>query len=841
MKVWESAASHVVRVVTKRPYWTLLITVIAMLLMSWPATYLTIDASPDSLLLENDPDLKFYRAIHYEYGTDVYIIVAIRFGESFLASSFIRRIEEITQKFTAVEGVSDVTSITTVPLIYQPLEQDKESVITFPTLLSKGVDISKAEYEFLNNPLYERNLTSKDLQITAFKIDFQEMPEYKVLFDQRYLLIEKREEGMLTPQERLELAKINSKIEKLRKLDNRRFEIALIKIRSILDTYKYTQQSFISGTPLIANDIKHYVLQDIKVFGIAALLSMAIILLIIFHKFTWVLITLFCSSVNVLLVSGLIGLFNFKLTVVSSNYVAILLIFSLAIGIHVVVRYQEEEAAQGAADFHERLCIAIQHISTPCLYMVLTSTIAFFSFIISDIKPVIIFGYIMVVGLCGAYIVSFSILPLLIQLLKPKSRPAHKHYSHKILYNSLSLVLTHKGVVIVMLIIGLIISGYGISRITVENRFIDYFLRTTDIHQGLLVIDEKLGGTVPIEIILNAPHENYEDANEDAEFDDDLDDLDEFDDYLAELEELEGGFTSHSYWYNRRGIEKIRSIHTYLEEIPQIGKVLSLSSTASVFQNIVKEKELDDFQLSLIYSKLPDDTKSILIQPYLSDAGDQARIVARLKDSDRTLVRNKLLRKIDDDLTKHFPEKDNIGIRVAGIGVLYNNVLQSLYRSQILTLGFVFISIFLMLSVLFKSIKFAFIAILPNIFTALFILGLMGILNIPLNIMTITIAAITIGIGVDDEIHYIHRYMKEYAKRNNVYESILASQVTVGKALWFTSVTVAAGFILLVFSNFTPSIYFGLFTCLAMLISIFATFTVIPLALSVSSARNQAT
>ncbi len=838
MKVWESAASHVVRVVIKRPYWTLLITIILMLLMIWPATHLTIDASPDSLLLENDPDLKFYRAIHYEYGTDVYVIVAIHFGESILAPSLVHRIEEITQKFKAIEGVSDVTSITTVPLIYQSLEQDKKSVITFPTLLSKGVNINEVENEFLTNPLYERNLTSKDLQIAAFKIDFQEMPGYKELFDQRYLVIEKRAEGMLNPQERLELAQVNNKIEKLRKLDNRRYEIALIKIRSILDAYKNTQQSFISGTPLIANDIKHYVLQDIKVFGIAALLSLAIILLIIFHKFTWVLITLICSFVNVLLVSGLIGLFNFKLTVVSSNYVAILLIFSLAIGIHVVVRYQEEEAAQGAADFKERLCIAIQHISTPCLYMVLTSTIAFFSLIISDIKPVIIFGYIMVIGLCGAYIVSFSILPLLIQLLKPKSRPAHKHFSHKILYNSLSLVLGHKGVVVVMLIIGLIISGYGIAKITVENRFIDYFLQTTDIHQGLLVIDQKLGGTVPIEIILNAPHENYEDDNENAEFDDDLD---EFADYLAELEESEGGFTSLSYWYNRRGIEKIRSIHTYLEEIPQIGKVLSLSSTASVFQHIVKEKELDDFQLSLIYSKLPDDTKTILIQPYLSDIGDQARIVARLKDSDRTLVRNKLLRKIDDDLKKHFPEKDNIGIRVAGIGVLYNNVLQSLYRSQILTLGLVFISIFLMLSVLFKSIKFAFIAILPNIFTALLILGLMGILNIPLNIMTITIAAITIGIGVDDEIHYIHRYMKEYAKRNNVYESILASQVTVGKALWFTSVTVAAGFILLVFSNFTPSIYFGLFTCLAMLISIFATFTVIPLALSVSSARNKAT
>jgi predicted RND superfamily exporter protein len=791
---------------------------------------LTIDASPDSLLLENDPDLKVYRDIHDRYGTDVYVIVAIRFDNSILAPSSVRRIEEITQKFKAVENVSDVTSITTVPLIYQSIERGEKSDLSFPTLLSVGMDYNEVKYEFLTNPLYERNLASEDLKITALKIDFFERPDYKVLFDRRYVIIEKREEGILSQRERKELASINNEIEKLRRIDTKKQENTLADIRNILNEYKDTQQSFISGTPLIANDMKHYVLKDIKVFGIAVLAAMAFILLIIFHKVSWVLITLFCSFVNVLVVSGLIALLNFKLTVVSSNYVAILIIFSLAIAIHVVIRFQEELATQGSTDFHEKLCIAVQHISTPCLYMVLTSVIAFLSLIISDIKPVIVFGYIMVIGLCGAYIVSFTILPLLIQLLKPKSKPLHKHYSHIVLKDSLALILGNKGLVVLILITGLIISGYGITKITVENRFIDYFKQTTDIYQGLVTIDQKLGGTVPIEIILNAPHESDKGTNINTEIDNGVD---EFDDYLAELEETEGGFTAQSYWYNRRGIEKIRSIHTYLEEIPQIGKVLSLSSTENIFQHIVKEKVLNDLELSLIYSKLPSSSKSTLIYPYLSDKGDQARIVARLIDSDRTLVRNKLLKKINYDLKNDFSDGGNIGIQLSGIGVLYNNVLQSLFRSQILTLGFVFISIFLMLCVLFYNMKLAFIAILPNFFTALVILGLMGIFNIPLNIMTITIAAITIGIGVDDAIHYIHRYKKEFSIRNDVYDSILASQITVGKALWFTSVTIATGFILLVFSNFTPSIYFGLFTSMAMLISILATFSIIPLLLSV--------
>ena len=829
MKFWESSASHVVRAVTKLPYLTLLLIFIVMVFMSLQVSHLTIDASPDSLLLENDPDLKYYRAIHDEYGTDVYIIVAVRLNDSIFATSSIKKIEDITQQFRNIEDVSNVTSITTVPLIYQSLDEKEEAEINFPTLMSKGVDINEAEIEFLTNPFYERNIVSEDLKITAFKIDFQEKPEYKELFDQRYLLIEKREISKLSRKEQQNFASINKRLEQLRKLDNKRIETALKEIRNILDANKKTFESYISGAPLIAHDMKNYVLQDIKVFGIASIIAMAIILFIIFHSVYWVGITLFSSFVNVLVVSGLIGLLGYKLTVVSSNYVAILLIFSLAIGIHVVVRYQEEDASQGTADFHDRLCVAIQHISTPCLFMVLTSTIAFLSLIISDIKPVIVFGYIMVIGLCGAYIVSFTIIPLLIQLLKPKSKPIHKHYSHNVLDKSLSLILTNKVIVITTLTICLAISGFGITNLTVENRFIDYFKQTTDIHRGLALIDQELGGTVPIEIVLDAPVE----SDENGQDEDGLDGLDEFDDYLSELDETSEGFTSQSYWYNRRGIGKIRSIHSYLEHIPQIGKVLSLSSTENIFKHIIREKELEDFQLSLIYSKLPENSMPILISPYLSQNGDQARIVARLKDSDHSLVRNELLKKLNEDLKNHFSEKVGIGVKVTGIGVLYNNVLQSLFRSQILTLGFVFISIFLVLSILFKSIKFAFIAILPNIFTAILILGMMGIFNIPLNIMTITIAAITIGIGVDDAIHYIHRFMKELNHRKNVYESISAAQLTVGKALWFTSVTIASGFILLVFSNFTPSIYFGLFTCLAMLISIFATFSIIPLLLSV--------
>ncbi len=826
MKIWESTAHDVVKFITQRPYITLFLAVVTTLLMLWPATQLSIDASPDSLLLENDPDLKFYRSIHDQYGSDEYLIVAIRFIEPLLAPSTIETIEELRHTLSSIEFVSQVTAITSVPMIHQRLKGDDKEQLSFPTLLSNSIDIDKARHELLTNPLYESNLIDQDLSITAFKIDFEQIKEFEPLYEQRYRLIEKKSASSLSKQDRKELREINQSLEKLKQDSGNRYKEILTIIRALLDKQYHHLESYISGTPLIANDMKHYVRQDIKIFGLAVLIAMMLILFIIFHKISWVLITLGCSFINVVIVSGLIKLLNFNLTVVSSNYVAILLIFSLAIGIHVVIRYQEE-VAQSTTDFDKQLYIAIQHISTPCLYMVLTSTVAFLSLIISDVQPVIVFGYIMIIGLCMAYIICFTILPLLIKLFHPSSRPSHKHYSHNVLDSILTQVLTHRRIVILSLFILLGISIYGISRLTVENRFVDYFKTTTDIHQGLAIIDEELGGTVPIEIILNAPSIEQELTEEDSEFDD----------YLATLEEEQGGFTSQSYWYNKRGIEKIRFIHDFLDSHAQIGKVLSLSSSEDIFEHIIDEKKLDDFQLSVIYAKTPPDIKDILIHPYVSEDGNQARIVARLKDSDHSLIRNDLLNNIDEFLTNSVEQPYDIDARLTGIGVLYNNVLQSLFRSQILTLSLVFVSIFIILAILFRSATFAFIATLPNIFTALFILGLMGLVAIPLNIMTITIAAITIGIGVDDAIHYIHRYKKELALRKNAQEAIWTSQVTVGKALWFTSITIATGFVLLMLSNFTPSIYFGLFTCMAMMISIFATFTIVPLALATFPGR----
>lgn len=785
---------------------------------------LNIDASPDSLLLESDPDLKYYREVHRHYGTDEFIIVGYKPNSELLNDSTIGFINQISEKFKNIEGVSSVTSLSNVPLLHQIQRDKKTGETSFSNLLSSQVDIDKAKAEFTTSPIYLNNLVDESLSTTAIKVDIQKNTTLIGLLEEKYVFLEKQNNQPLSDDDKDALETLRANILLERQSINKRYKDVLREVREIIGSAGNEGGFYLAGAPLIGNDMKVFVGKDIKTFGVAILSIMILVLFLFFRKPAWIFLALICGILNVVLVAGLASLLDFQLTIISSNFVALLIIFSITLSIHVIIRYQETQKLQPNKALDENLKSALSQIITPCFYMILTSAIAFFSLIVSDINPVIIFGYIMILGLICAFLLTFTVLPSLIKLIKPQSKEIEEDKSATLLENLLNVIINNKTLTITILVGMFALNIIGISQITVENRFIDYFKKTTDIYQGLELIDQELGGTVPLEVMLEV------DDSQGKE-DEDQEEDEEFGDYLANLEGTQDDFTAQSYWYNRSGIKKINKIHRYLESLPQVGKVLSLSSTEEVFRTINKGEPLEDFHLSLVYTKIPDNVKQVLISPYVSTDGGQARILARIKDSDHTLIRNDLLNKIKADLNEEFI-KNGESVRLTGISVLYNNVLQSLFRSQILTLGTVFVCIFVMLIFLFRNFKLAVIGTLPNIFTALFILGLMGVLKIPLDIMTITIAAITIGIGVDYAIHYIHRYKKEFAQNGNNFQAIHKSQTTVGKALYFTSITITLGFIILVLSNFVPSIYFGMLTSIAMLVALFATFSIIPLLLS---------
>ena len=808
-----------IKVILKKPIVTLILILAVVAGLSTNIQYINIDASPDSLLLDSDPDLEFYREVHREYGSDEYIIVGYQPNKDLYQQETINFIQELTEELKTAPGISGVNSITNVPLLQQSRSQGEDGVSAFQNLTNQNVDVSSAAKEFATSPIYSSNLVSLDTRSTAIKVDIQKNQELVSLIQQKYILLDQLNDTTNASNLALsnQLDDINTQIPLQRAIINQRYKDALEDIRSTLSDYHDHGKFYLAGAPLIANDIKIFINNDVRVFGISMIAIMFIVLFLFFRRLSWVLLSLVCAFLNVLMVSGLIGLFGLQLTIISSNFVALLIIFSITLSIHVIIRYQEV-SANNPNDLDNNLINAVKQIATPCIYMVATSAIAFISLIVSDIQPVIFFGLIMVMGLLCAFLLTFTVLPILIHLFKPTVNINKSENSSSLLNDVLNVIRQSKSVVASSIFLIAAISVYGITQITVENRFIDYFKSDTELHQGLIFIDQELGGTVPLELLLEAPEINKSDTEE---FEED----DEFADYLDEEED---SFTQQSYWYNRRGINKVKAVHDYLENLEQIGKVLSISSTEKVFRQLAKGEELEDFHLALIHKKVPDNIKDVLINPYISKQGNQARLVARIKDSDHTLIRNDLLNKIEKDINENLISNGE-SIRLSGISVLYNNVLQSLYQSQILTLGTVFICILIMLLILFRSFSLAIIGTLPNIFTAFFILGAMGLLRIPLDIMTITIAAITIGIGVDYAIHYIHRFKKEINHGANYQQAISTVQLTVGKALYYTSITVTLGFIILVTSSFKPSIYFGLFTSIAMIVSLFATFTIIPL------------
>jgi predicted RND superfamily exporter protein len=807
-----------IELILRKPIITLTLVLAIVAGLSPFLNYINIDASPDSLLLESDPDLKYYREVHREYGSDEYIVIGFEPVKDLFDQDTIAFVADLSRELNALNTIESVTSMTNVPLLQQNKSEEKRGFTDFIVLTDNFADIDAARREFSTNPLYVSNLVSSDLQSTAIVADILRNRTLDALQEEKYILLDKLKVDANNEELKFELEQLNDLLLKERVKTNQSYDDSLKQIRSTLEKYSDKGIFYLAGAPLIGNDIRHFILNDIRIFGLSILAVMLIVLFLFFRSISWVALSLICAFLNVLLVSGLIGIFELQLTIISSNFVSLLIIFSIALSIHVIVRYQEvvNKNPEGKED---NLTYAIKQIAIPCLFMVITTGIAFMSLILSDILPVIYFGLIMVIGLACAFLLTFTVLPTLIKISDPAVRQANHDKPSSILSMILDLVMNHKRITTSTILIILVLSIIGINNITVENRFIDYFQANTDIHKGLVFVDEELGGTVPLEILLEAPPQQ----EDEEEFYDE-----EFADYLASEEE---GFTEISYWYNRRGIKKIEAIHRYLEEQDQIGKVLSLASTKEVISQIIDGDEVEDFHLAIAHKNVSDKIKDVLISPYVSTEGSQARILARIKDSDHTLVRNDLLNQIHDDInTNYISESESF--RLSGISVLYNNVLQSLFKSQILTLGTVFICILIMLTILFRKFSLAMICTLPNIFSALFILGFMGIIGIPLDIMTITIAAITIGIGVDDAIHYIHRYKKEIAKGSSVENAIRTVQTTVGRALYYTSVTITLGFIILVSSNFMPSIYFGLLTSIAMIVSLLATFTIIPLLLN---------
>ncbi len=765
-----------------------------------------LDASADSLVLENDTSLKYYRGVRQRYGSDDFLIVTYTPDQDLFSAEVLADIEQLRQKLQQLPQVSSVVSLLDVPLVDSPPMTLAEISRGVRTLESEDVDLTLAQRELRNSPLYRNLVVNSQGDTTAMQVNLVANQQLRDLIDNRDKLYDMVQTN---PDADARLAELSARIREENAAEKERMEKTIADVRKIMDQHRDVATLYLGGVPMIASDSIDFIRNDLEVFGVGVVGFIVLILLVSFRRPRWVILPLAVCVVSALSMMGYLGWAEWPVTVVSSNFVSLLLIITLSLIIHLVVRYRELAQSEPEASQFELVSETVQSKFAPCAYTALTTMVAFGSLLVSGIRPVIDFGWMMVIGLMVSLVLAFTLFPAALMLLpRLDSRPS-MDLTGKITSSIAHFVRRRSGLTLAIFAAVVFLALTGIPQLSVENRFIDYYKENTEIYQGMTLIDTRLGGTTPMDVIIDAPA----------------------DEVLTDEELLsDGDITTNSYWFNRDGLREVARFHEYLDNLPETGKVLSLHTGMQLLESLNDDKPYSDFKLAVVYKRLPEEVRDALIAPYLSKDGNQLRFSIRLYESSRTLRRQELIEQIYRDLTTDYgldPEQ----VTVSGMAVLYNNLLQSLFRSQILTLGVVFLAIMAMFIVTFRSLKIAVIAIVPNVVAAVQVLGLMGWIGIPLDIMTITIAAIVIGIAVDDTIHYTHRFIEEFRQSGDYWATVRRCHDSIGRAMYYTTITITLGFIILALSNFIPTIYFGVLTGFSMVVALLADLALLPLLL----------
>ncbi|MCZ6804430.1 MAG: MMPL family transporter [Proteobacteria bacterium] len=777
-------------------------------------------ASADALILEDDKDLKLFRETTERYATKDFLFITFTPDEDLFSQNSLAQITQLRNELRELDPVESVLSLVDAPLVRQVKGSITDVADNMRTIEGGDVDIVKARQELLNSPIFRELIISKDGNTTALQVNLKDQPAFRALQRERNQLFIKDKDQGLDANEGLRLEEVLIEYATQEKEINQINHDNIAAIREIMSRYKKYGTLHIGGVSMIFDDMITFIKNDLVVFGVGVFLFLVGMLSIIFRKPRWVMLPLLSCVYAGLLMIGLLGLVGWNVTVISSNFISLMLIITMSMNVHLVVRYRQLSDDFPDYTQHELVLTTASKMVWPCLYTALTTIMAFSSLVVSGIKPVIDFGWMMTIGLSVTFLTSFILFPALLVMMpklseKDNSKDESSRDEFQFTPKLASMTERHGNIVLLIAVILAAISTFGITRLEVENSFVNNFSEDTEIYQGLRLIDEKLGGTAPLDILLNL--EETQDEEEQAEEED-----------FEDLDELFGGFEEEEeqVWLTLERLDTIKQVHDYLDSLPAVGKVLSLASIMRVAEEI-NEGPFDAFELALVSKAMPDTLKESMIYPYVSEENNEARINIRIQDSLKDLRRKELLEQIKADLVEKI-NLDEDKIRITGILVLYNNMLQSLFHSQILTLGVVMAGIALMLVVLFRSIPLAVIGIIPNLLAAAIILGLMGLLSIPLDMMTITIAAITIGIAVDNSIHYIYRFREEFPKTRDYIKTMHYCHANIGKAVFYTAITIIIGFSILVLSNFIPTIYFGLLTALAMFIALFAALTLLP-------------
>jgi len=793
----------------------LFIVFVVTVISGFGLTNFKLDASSDALVLENDESLKAYREAEDEFGDSSFLIITYEPNQELFSDYSINRIANLENDLKNIDGVDSVLSLLDAPIFFQPKVGLTQVADNLKDLTFEDINLELAKDEIINNPIYKELIISNDGSVTAMQVVLRGNDEYDLLIKERYELLD-----ILSSKEPLSndvkvnlqkrLLEINKRVSTLNNQESDFNKQLISNIRNVISKYKDEATIYLGGPSMIATDMMQYIESDLVIFGSAVALIFALMLFIFFGSLWFVLLPLMNAFLATFITAGFLGYMDWKISVVSSNFIALLLILTISLTVHLLVKINE---LNKQTNFKDAIIQGYDQMFAPCFFAALTTAVAFLSLTFGDLKPVIEFGKMMAFGISIAFMLTFTFLPCALYFIKQSNTKDYLSL-HKVTQTLLNFSQNNRQFITFSFLTLFSILCFGISKLEVENRFIDYFDEETEIYKGMYEIDSKLGGTATLDIIISQPDDSFESIEIQDEF---------FEDDLFEDETSEAA----GYWWNIYSLNELEKIHDYLDSIPEIGKVLSVASGVKLARQINDGEDLNDLELALLRSVLPEDIRESLLYSYINKDDSVVRISTRVNESASNLNRNDLLNMIDSKLQTEF-NLDPSQYEMTGLAVLYNNMLQSLFKSQIGSLLIVFAVISLMLFLIFKSIKIMIIGLIPNIFVASSVMGLLGLLNIPLDIMTITVAAISVGMAVDNTIHYIYRYKKELKVTNSAQNALKNAHATTGRAIFYTASTIAAGFCILSLSNFFPTILFGLFTSIAMILAFVSSLTLLP-------------
>ena len=905
------------RLIVAFPKITLALFTALALFFGYYSTKLEIDASSQTLLLDNDKDLQIWREVSKRYETPNFLVLAYTPAGDLLAPETIRKIEQMDAAFSKLDFVAGVTDITNVPLLLNKSEGMSELLKHIPTLTDADVNLTAARRELSTSPFYASNLVSADLRTTAILINLKPQTRYEELLRLRdgakSALKQAEHEGNRSNaqisqlKDELKVAEQNFKSyrDELREKDHR----DIVALRALIAGFEKEfagDRLFLGGLNMIADDMVGYVRSDLATYGLGALVLLLACFWLFFRQAKFILLPLIICAYSVVLAAGLFGFLSFEVTVISSNFIALQLIITVSVCIHLIVAYREFSARFHAFSQRQLVYAVLRERARPCFFAIFTTVIGFMSLIFCDIKPVISLGIMMSVGISISLVTAFGVFGAVMSLLRRthNNRSFEQHF--KFTLWCAETALRSRGAVYGVCAAAVLFGLYGISQLRVENSFIGYFKKSTDIRAGMEVIDTNLGGTIPLDIVVkfksaggadpasgsensasgsanfnsgensNSVGQNFAanstrqnsiaqnsatqnstataqnsiaensmsqnsvaaaqpsgavnlDQTHAANLEHNSTASDDFGDFEAEYAANEN---KPQYWFTSEKMRIIGKIDDFLKDKNVtghefIGNVSSLASLLKLGKQINQGRDLDDLSLALIYSEMPANYRELVLSPFVNIKANEAHFSVRTIDSDPRLRRAKFLKDLQSGLNSLL-EGEQASAQISGIMVLYNNMLQSLMSSQIDTLGITVLVLFVLFVIIFRSFSYALIAIVVNLIPLCACFGIMGVAGIPLDIMSITIAAISIGIGVDDVIHYIYRYKREFARLGDEAAAIRASHASIGYAMYYTSFAIILGFSVMMMSNFWPTIYFGMLICLVMSLLLLGALIILP-------------